>query len=98
MTATKKKSSTAKKRTAAKSSPGRKTASRKKKTSKAAQANSRGLSLEILILTVMAVSVLLFIRPVAAVLGVELHHRMGGGSRAREEVENNIVCIRHLGN
>lgn len=61
MTATKKKSSTAKKRTAAKSSPGRKTASRKKKTSKAAQANSRGLSLEILILTVMAVSVLLFI-------------------------------------
>ena len=30
---------------------------------------------------------------VSAVLGIQLHHSMGGGSRAREEVENNI---RHL--
>lgn len=31
--------------------------------------------------------------PVAAVLGVELHHRMGSGGGAGEEVKNDITII-----
>ena len=36
--------------------------------------------------------------PVAAVLGIKLHHCMGCGSGAGEEVENGVVCIRYMGN
>lgn len=61
MTTTRKKSSASKKRTSSNPSSGKKAASRRKKTSKADRSASRGLSLEILILTVMAVCVLLFI-------------------------------------
>ena len=31
--------------------------------------------------------------PVAAILGVELHHCMGSSGRAREEVENDVIVI-----
>ncbi len=61
MTTTRKKSSASKKRTSSNPSSGKKAASRRKKTLKADRSASRGLSLEILILTVMAVCVLLFI-------------------------------------